>query len=482
MRISELMEQYPEVFAKYAEQILDSYFGNLFVTWRNRKILYVNEKMARSVRMTKKELEGMSLEELRKKKLWLRSVSEESYKLQKPFDAYNVNKWGEELFTHIEPFFNEDGEQIMTAQYSIPRAMLEKFSRYILAERNSASSNTKLVDYLQSVMEPQQNYISVSQATQRTFLEAHRISGIDSTVLILGETGAGKDVLANYIHRNSLRAAEPLIPVNCSAIPRELMESEFFGYEKGAFTGARATGKQGFFELADKGTLFLDEVGELPLDIQAKLLRVLEDGQFMRVGGTQMVRTDVRIIAATNRNLKQMVAEHKFREDLFYRLNVITLTIPPLRKRTEDIIPLAESFLAQYNRKYGVNRELNDAMREQLKNYEWPGNVRELRNIIERFVIIERLDLLERSPAATVADPASQILTMSAEEILPLRQACSLFERRYIEKVLTEQGGSVVRAAEALGVHRSVLYRHMKELGITLQRTVIEESRASANE
>ena len=275
MGLQTLIEKYPEQFARYAEKVLDSYFGNIFVTWRNERILYVNARMAASVRMTKEELTGMTLEQLREKKLWLRSVSREMYDGKKsPFNAYNVSKYGDELFTHIEPICDEKGEVIMSAQFSIPKRMLAEFSDYITQEKSSFRNYKDIADYLEARKEASEVIISNSPAARLAFDDARYLSSMDSTVLLCGETGTGKDVLANYIYHNSKRASQPFVPVNCSAIPAELVESEFFGYERGAFTGARSSGKPGLFEMADHGTLFLDEVGELPPAMQAKLLRV----------------------------------------------------------------------------------------------------------------------------------------------------------------------------------------------------------------
>lgn len=463
MVLRRLMEEYPEQFAEYAEKVLDSYFGNIFVTYKNEKILYVNERMAASVHMRKEELTGMPLAELRERKLWLRSVSQELYdEKREPFNAYNVSKYGDELFTHIEPIFDEQGQVLMSAQFSIPKRMLTEFSNYFEREKSDLQKYKEIADYLDARKEASEVVICRSPATKLAFGDARFLASIDSTVLICGETGTGKDVLANYIYRHSKRSGQPFVPVNCSAIPAELVESEFFGYERGAFTGARTSGKSGLFEMANHGTLFLDEVGELPLPMQAKLLRALETGEIMRVGGSKLVRTDARVIAATNRDLKQMVAEKKFREDLYYRLNVMPLFLPPLRERREDILPLAEQFLSRYNRKYGLSRTLDQEMRQGLLEYRWPGNIRELRNVIERYAISGRLDI-----AGGDGDGGDGgRLTVELDEGASLREACGRFEAEYIRRALDACGGSVARAAERLGIHRSLLYKKLGRLDL----------------
>lgn len=459
MLLQRLIEEYPKQFAEYAEKVLDSYFGNIFVTYHNEKILYVNQRMAASVHMSKEELTDMTLKELRERKLWLRSVSQELYDKKRDFNAYNVSKYGDELFTHIEPIFDNEGQVVMSAQFSIPKRMLAEFSNYFEQEKSGLQKYKDIADYLEAQKEADEIVVCESPATKLAFADARFLASIDSTVLICGETGTGKDVLANFIFHHSRRSGHPFVPVNCSAIPAELVESEFFGYERGAFTGARSSGKSGLFEMANHGTLFLDEVGELPLSMQAKLLRALETGEVMRVGGTKLTNTDVRVIAATNRDLKRMVAEKKFREDLYYRLNVMPLFLPPLRERTEDILPLADQFLFRYNRKYGLSRMLNQEMRQGLLDYHWPGNIRELRNVIERYAISGRL-VITGLGAGEDSDMAG---LQGLEEGLSLREACDRFEQAYIQQALSKCSGSVAKAAEQLGIHRSLLYKKLKK-------------------
>ncbi len=468
MKLEKLMQEFPDDFFTYAEKILDGYFGNIFITNREGRILYVNQHMADSIHMTKDEITDMTLDELRSKKLWLRSLSDELYNQKKaPFNAYNVSAYGNEIFTHVEPIYDDNGELVMGAQYSIPKDMLNYFSSYIDREKKDFNNYKNIFDYLDSHSNAS-TLICESPLSKRVFDDAAYYASIDGTVLMSGETGTGKDVLANYIYNQSKRADQPFIPVNCSAIPEELMESEFFGYEKGAFTGAKSSGKPGLFEMADKGTLFLDEIGELPFQMQAKLLRVLETGEFMRVGGTKMIHTDVRILAATNRNLRQMVEEKQFREDLYYRLNVMLLEIPPLRERKEDILPMANLFLERCNKQYNLNRTISQNMKDNLLSYDYPGNIRELRNIMERYTITGREEFsgISQSAAPSGDNDESTIKTAAdkeAQEHLPLHEACSRFEQEYIKRAMDECGGRVSDAADMLGIHRSLLYKKLKK-------------------
>jgi TyrR family helix-turn-helix protein/PAS domain S-box-containing protein len=240
-----------------------------------------------------------------------------------------------------------------------------------------------------------QQIVAQSEEMLGVLETAFHVAGSDVSVLILGESGVGKDVIARLIHNNSSRQQiGSFIKVNCGAIPHELMESEYFGYERGAFTGARREGKRGFFELAHEGTLFLDEIADLPLNLQVKLLRVLEDREIMRLGGEKPIKVDVRIITATNKDLEAMVVDGSFRDDLFYRLNVVPITVPPLRERPEDISALLAHYLARFNEKYRVDKSFSRETLQLLLGYRWPGNVRELINLVERLVITTRFRVI----------------------------------------------------------------------------------------
>ena len=287
-------------------------------------------------------------------------------------------------------------------------------------------------------------------------------------VLISGENGTGKELVARHIHLLSQRRDGPFIEVNCAAIPEELIESELFGHRKGAFTGA-IEDRKGKFELADGGTLFLDEIGDMSLKTQAKVLRVLQEQTFQRVGAQQTIQVDVRVIAATNKNLEEEIARGAFRSDLYYRLNVIPVVVPPLRERTEDVVLLAEHFLHRFAAETRAHKKrLSAGAASKLKSYDWPGNVRELRNVIERMAILLPGDTIEpedihlgaRRDASPAAIPGN----------LPLKEARDEFEKQYILTRLREFAGNVSRTADALGVERSNLYRKLHAYGIRVER------------
>jgi len=333
--------------------------------------------------------------------------------------------------------------------------------REIEAHRKSRSTIQYLVEEIRSDRDAM---VGDSPALRRVLEQIAQVATTDSTVLIQGETGTGKELVARAIHDRSPRRERPLVRINCAALPRELVESELFGHEKGAFTGA-VQQRRGRFELADGGTLFLDEVGELPLEAQAKLLRVLQEREFERVGGTRSLRTDVRVIAATNRDLQTQVAAGAFRSDLYYRLNVFPIAVPPLRGRRDDIPRLVQHFAAKAARKLGKTLEgIAPTFIEQASAYDWPGNIRELENLIERAMIMSdgtRLDAIELFSKASPPDKAST----AAEADATLEEIEHAHIRRVLERtrwVIEGERG----AARILGLNPSTLRGRLRKLGI----------------
>ncbi|MFZ5482130.1 MAG: sigma-54-dependent transcriptional regulator [Myxococcota bacterium] len=313
--------------------------------------------------------------------------------------------------------------------------------------------------------------IGLTPSMQRVYALVEKVADSPTTVLLIGESGTGKELVARALHANSSRRDEPFITVNCGAIPENLFESELFGYEKGAFTGA-VTSKPGRFELADGGTLFLDEVGELPRDMQVKLLRALQERMVERVGGLKPQAVDVRVIAATNVDLQQAVAAGRFREDLFYRLNVIQIRLPPLRERKEDIPLLVEHFLTRFNQRLGkrVTRVDSEAM-NVLLGHAWPGNIRQLENVIERGVLLSDADSLgaEALPGFenVASAPAAADLDGEGLGLKDLvRVHTAKVERQLIQRCLEQEGGNVTRAARRLGISRKSLQLKMKEYNL----------------
>ena len=331
----------------------------------------------------------------------------------------------------------------------------------------------KEVDYLRSEVSQytkSRQIIGQSPGMREVFSMVDRVAATTSNVLIFGESGTGKELIAQAIHSQGPRADKPFVAINCAAIPSELMESELYGHEKGSFTGAQAR-SIGKFEYADNGTVFLDEIASLKLELQAKLLRFLQDSEFMRVGGNRTITVDTRIVAATNISLKQLVDEEKFREDLFFRLNVIPIELPPLRKRKGDIELLANYFLDKFNRKLNQNIEgiTVDAM-EVLKSYRWPGNIRELENLIERLVVLranERWIDTKDLPFELLYNEESNQDNRQLEQ--GLIEARQVFERNYIQRALRICNWNQAKTARMLNIHRNTLLQKIKAFDIQLQ-------------
>lgn len=370
------------------------------------------------------------------------------------------------LFT-VRPIFDDDGSVRFAVANGRSQAVINKFSQEYIKMEQRLETSQESVKLLGQLHLKATDIVAESASMKKVLKNVYRVAQTDSTVTIVGESGTGKEVIANIIHQNSPRKDGLFIPVNCSAIPPELMESEFFGYAPGAFTGAKAGGSVGLFELANHGTLFLDEIGELPLSLQPKLLRVLESGEIRPVGAGKPKKVDVRIIAATNRNLEEMVHAKEFREDLYYRLQIIPIKLPPLRERTEDILPLTEHYLRIYNKKHRRCCYLTDGAKEELTHYSWPGNIRELRNLIERLVIISDTDAIFQmqllAHKADLQNGGRGTAFQLPEETENYYKAVAQFEKAFIEQTILRCGGDVAKAAEQMGVHKSMVYKKLKK-------------------
>ncbi|MFK2825510.1 sigma 54-interacting transcriptional regulator [Bacillus sp. B190/17] len=355
-------------------KILDYSSDEIFVLDSDKKIIYVNNACEKHYGLKKQEVLGRSSVELFENGYWKPSLAPEVYEKKKPLVMKQTTKLGAELLTSAIPILNHKNEVELVVTTA------RELQDY------------KLLDMKEKVNAPLPEQTEIDVITNcekmKSILKfAQKIAATNSTVLIQGESGTGKGVLARYIHQTSKRKEGPFLTINCAALPAELLESELFGYTQGAFTGASRSGKIGLLETANKGTLFLDEIGEMSLNLQAKLLQVIQEKKFIPIGSHEEKQVDIRIIAATNRNLLEMVNARQFREDLFYRLNVIDIKMPPLRERKEDIVPLSYNFLYKFNRLYEMNKLISQECLDMLTYYSWPGNVRQLENLIERLVI-----------------------------------------------------------------------------------------------
>lgn len=363
-----------------------------------------------------------------------------------------------------KPYFDETGE--ITHVLVIIReigAFSELIQKLLDAEKKNKKYLNELIHLRNNLLN--ENLIAKDSAMEKVLQLINHVSKTDATVLITGETGVGKEVIAQEIYKKSNRNKQPYIKVNCAAIPESLIESELFGYEKGAFTGANKKEKLGYFEIAQGGTLLLDEIGELPIKMQSKLLRVLQEKEITRIGGITPIHLDVRILAATNQNLKTQIEKGLFREDLYYRLNVIPIEVPPLRKRKTDIALLAYKFLNKYNKKYNRHKVFEETALHFLENYSWPGNVRELQNTIERLVIIGDSNIIERNNVASILGSNTYEYSIIENQEITLKEATDIIEKTLIERALKKHKSSR-KAASVLGITQPTVVRKAKALGI----------------
>jgi PAS domain S-box-containing protein/TyrR family helix-turn-helix protein len=364
-----------EITGDTLRKILDYSSDEIYVLDGNQRIVYVNSVCERHYGLKPENVIGKYNTELLEKGYWKPSIVPLVFKEKKTVTIKQTTYLGAELLTTAVPILNDQNEIELVV---ITAREVQNYKSIIRNENHNSSLTDTNDDPI---------IITNSQKMKDILKICQKISKVDSTILIQGESGTGKGVLAHYIHQISHRKNRTFLKINCAALPGDLLESELFGYLEGAFTGASRSGKKGLIEAADKGTLFLDEIGEMPLSLQAKLLQVIQEKQFIPLGGRHAKKVDIRIIAATNRDLLEMVKNNQFREDLFYRLNVIDIKIPPLRERKEDIIPLTYSFLYKFNKKYGMNKLISQECLDIFSNYSWPGNIRQLENLIERLVV-----------------------------------------------------------------------------------------------
>jgi PAS domain S-box-containing protein len=449
------------------KQVITSSYDAIFVTDGEGNVILCNPATGKMLNVEPKKLMGKNVRELVQKGIYDRSIVLEALRARAEATGLIINRDGKKVMSTAIPIFNANGEIMIVVVNSRDTNIIEKYLNALENERNKADHYKTATEYLNQRDLDQNCIIAESEKMKEIINKCILIAKTDSTVVLLGESGTGKEVMARLIHRYSRRVKEPFIPVNCTAIPSQLLESELFGYTAGAFTGANPKGKPGIFEIAHKGTLFLDEIGELPIDMQPKLLRILETGEVQRLGSTGFFKTNVRIIAATNRDLQSMVKNGTFRSDLFYRLNVIPIELPPLRERPDDILALAELFLAQLNRKYAFKKELTAQSMLTLLNYHWPGNVRELRNVVERLVVTSSGDYLDFENDFLINKKVSSPETISNPKISKvyqgtLKSVLREVEDEYISQVLAQCNGHMGKAAERLGIHRTMLYRKIK--------------------
>ncbi len=448
--------------------IIDSSADGLWVSDAQGTIIRINPASERISDVKAADIIGRSTQELIDQGIIKRSVFEEVIKSKKVVSYLTQSANGRKFIATGTPVFDASGKVIRVVVSERDVTEIDRLQRE-LEEQEAIKDQFrhKFVELQQTGLNNQQ-VIAKSPCMVRALSQASRVSEVDSSVLILGESGVGKGLFADLIHKNSSRAEKPIIKINCGAIPESLIEAELFGYEKGAFTGAQAR-KPGHFELADGGILFLDEIAELPLSAQVKLLRFLEDGQIMRVGGTSGRTVDVRVLAATHRNLEEMVESQLFRLDLYYRLNVIPIYVPSIRERKDCILPLLRYYLDYYAEKTGAKKRLSLAATDAFLSYKFPGNVRQLMNICERLAVMSETELID------LQDLPSDILNSQKKqegsaiqlpENITLTQALESVEKSILKRSY-EKHRNQYRMASLLGVTQATIARKLKKYGIS---------------
>ena len=445
------------------QAILDGIDDGIFISDIHGNILMVNKAVEKTGGKKMNDLIGRNIEDLKSEGYCSEFVTKKVLETQKKETIVQKLSSGREIVVTGIPYF-ENGQltMVIACERDITELMMLQ-ERITEVEAIKDRYEHELAQ-LKLKAQGERNVVYASEGITKVMLLAQKLAAIDSTVLIQGESGVGKEVIADQIYEKSSRKGQPYVKVNCGAIPDNLIESEMFGYEAGAFTGALKTGKLGYFELANGGTIFLDEIGELPLSMQVKLLRVIQERNILRVGGIRSTPLDIRIIAATNKKLKEMVKKGEFRQDLYYRLSVTTINVPPLRERKEDIITLAKHFLDKYSKKYNLKHQISLKAMKFLLNYDWPGNVRELENLLESLVITAENETIY------IQDVAEYLFDDKIDEeasAMSLYYSGSLTERvEYFEKQLLEEAyrkyGDTAVIAEVMGTTRSTINRKLK--------------------
>ena len=450
------------------DAIIESSYDGIYITDGNAVTIRVNRAYLDITGLREDEVIGKNMWDIQKAGVIDRSGTIIALSTRKPASLEQTFRSGRKALITSTPVFGEGDRIVMVVtnvrdmtdfyelqeKFKATEALTQKYyseiqfaRRQVLDSADLIASDPRMLEVLSMV---------------------DRVAAMDATVLLLGETGVGKEKIAKYIYKSSPRKGERFLTINCGAIPPNLIESELFGYEKGAFTGANREGKLGLFEMADKGTVFLDEIGELPLDMQVKLLRVLQEQQVVRVGGTDPIPINVRILAATNRDLADMVRKKTFREDLYYRLNVVPITIPPLRERRDDILPFTKAFLAELNKKYGLHKQFTPPALQALLDYDWPGNVRELRNLVERMVIMSPNDLIRTADLPFRGSWTPGVLLDSeGDGPMDLKKAVETLEFQAINRAYAKYG-NVRQAAASLMMDASTFVRKRKKYSAEL--------------
>ncbi len=439
----------------------------VYITDGKGNTLFLNDESCRTGGLMRKDVLGKNMVELEQMGFVDNSVSLKSLNSGKVEELIQNLGDGDKVYVTGVPLYHEnDVDIVICTERNITETLTLK---EVLKQKDQASAKIKEeVEYLkkQSIT-MQGDMIAEDEGTKQLAEKAMRVAKLDTTVLLTGESGTGKEVFANFIYQNSGRVGKPFIKVNCAAIPENLIESELFGYEKGAFTGAGRDGKMGLFEMANHGTLFLDEIGDIPIHLQSKLLRAIQEKEIMRVGGVKMIPIDIRLITATNRDLKGAVANGSFRGDLYYRLNIMPIELSPLKGRKKDIKALAFHFVDQFNVSYKMNKTISEEAVCVLQEFDWPGNIRELENIMERIMISFDGEVItkfqvERAIGASVESVVADLSDMGDKSLGELLEDYE----KYILKAMLSKHKRASEVGKVLKVNKSTLSRRMKKYNL----------------
>ena len=462
-KITQELDAYKKL-SRQLDAIFKSSFDGLFITDGKGRVLSLNETSRKFIGHRREDIIGQTVQDLLALGYIENAVTPNVIKGRALLTKLQRLKNGKQIIITGNPVFDDEGNIEFVVVNERDITMLNKMKNQLMESKELTEKYFSELQKIKATQYGKDKIVAVDDKTKKLLETALVAAEFDSTVIITGESGVGKGMIARFIHDNSHRANGPFIKINCGAIPDTLIESELFGYKKGAFTGADAGGKIGLIEVADKGTCLLDEIGEISQSLQVKLLSVLENKEITPVGGTKKKRLDVRFIAATNKELDKMVLDHKFREDLFYRLNIIPIRIPPLRERRDDIPSLIHKCLVKLNKKFGSNKIISQEVAEILTSYSFPGNIRELENLIERLIVLCPDDEIKAHhlPQRTISRALDKEPYNYIKKGLSLPEAVEKFEEQII-KIALKRHGTKSKAAKALGVDPSTIVRKTKK-------------------
>jgi len=463
----EKLRKHIKKFAKDLEAIIENTYDGLYITDGDANTLMINQAYERIAGIKRVEILGKNMRDLVASGVIDRSVSVEVIEKKRPVTIMQELRNGKKVLVTGSPVFDKDNGTIVLVVTNV-RDITELMELKDKLHERTLEANRYLaeLDKMKILQQQKIKFATKSKKILEILELAIKAAQFDSNILITGESGVGKGLMTRLIHESSSRKDQPFIVINCAGIPEDLFESELFGYDPGAFSGASTKGKKGLLEVADKGSVFLDEIGDMSLRLQSKLLRVIEEKEMTRLGSTKTVKLNIRIISATNQDMPTLIEHKKFRQDLYFRLNTISFVIPPLRERTEDIIPLIQYFTERLNERYNMKKRFNPQTTQLLMLYPFPGNVRELSNIIEQAFLISKNDLIdvEDLPLQVRGAVDSQRILIDSEN-RSYNEIVNLMEYRVLKNAI-EKYGSTHKVAKNLKISQSTIVRKMKKLNI----------------